>query len=181
MPEQIKLDGTLFGYDTLVKDGSDFIALLGEGEPELYKYMKVILLGDSRGYIPSFFNPGEEATIIGFRECFKDGNSDHIIQVRNGTNEGWVKPSNIQKNVAESRTTNSAYRKIRQHILNITFAEFMDAIFLSMTDTERRNLPVEIGPFIDAMVSYALQRLTEFGELLAKAMYRSLLASNSCV
>ena len=100
MPEEIELGGNIFGYDKLTKEGSDFIALRGEDEPELYKGMSVVLIGDSRGYVPSSFNAGEEVTIIGFREAFKDYNSDDIILVSNGTNEGWVKPSNIQKNIA---------------------------------------------------------------------------------
>ena len=54
MPEQIKLDGIFFGYDTLMKEETDFIALRG-GEPDLYKYMEVVLLGGSRGYVPSSF------------------------------------------------------------------------------------------------------------------------------
>jgi hypothetical protein len=53
MPEQIKLDRSIYGYDKLIK--------------EVYKGMKVVLLGDSRGYVSSSFNPGEEATIIRFR------------------------------------------------------------------------------------------------------------------
>jgi hypothetical protein len=119
----------------------------------------------------AFRNPGEEVTIIKFREAFGDRNSDHIILVSNGTNEGWVKPSNIQKNVAESNSTDSVYRKIRQSV-NIAFAEFMDTIFLRMTDTERENFPVETYPVVNAMVSYALQRLIEFGEILAKTIAR---------
>lgn len=69
--------------------------------PELRKDIKVVLLGDSRGYVPSSFKPGEEVILIKFREPFKDGNSEHIVLVSSGTMEGWVKPSNIQKNVAE--------------------------------------------------------------------------------
>jgi hypothetical protein len=63
-----------------------------------------------------------------------------------------------------------AYRKIRKHIHNVTFAEFMDAVFLYMSDIERRDLPIDTGPFVNAVVSYALRRLPEFGELLAKAI-----------
>jgi hypothetical protein len=71
MPEQIKLDGSIYGYDKLIKEGNNFVALQGEDKPELYKGMKVVLLGDSRGYVSSSFNPGEEVTIIRFREPFK--------------------------------------------------------------------------------------------------------------
>lgn len=92
---RIKLDGSIFGYDEIVVEGADFISLRGEGRPELRKGMRVVLSGDSRGYVPSHFKLQEEAIIIGFRESFKDGNSDHIIQVSNGEKEGWVKPPNI--------------------------------------------------------------------------------------
>jgi hypothetical protein len=46
---------------------NNFVALQGEDKPKLYKGMKVVLLGDSRGYVLSSFNPGEGVTIIGFR------------------------------------------------------------------------------------------------------------------
>ena len=56
--------------------------------PELRKDIKVVLLGDSRGYLPSSFKPGEEVILTKFREPFKDGNSHHIVLVSNGTLEG---------------------------------------------------------------------------------------------
>jgi hypothetical protein len=59
--------------------------------------MKVKLLGDTQGHVPSFFSSGEKVAIIGFREAFRGGNADNIIHVSNGKVEGWVKPSNIQK------------------------------------------------------------------------------------
>jgi hypothetical protein len=97
MSEQIKLDGSIFGYDMLIKEGGEFVALQGEGKPTLYKGMSVVLVGDTQGYVPSDFKPEEEVIIGGFREAFKSGNSDHIVLVSNATREGWVKPSNIQK------------------------------------------------------------------------------------
>jgi hypothetical protein len=45
-------------------EGNNFVALQDEDKPKLYKGMKVVLLGDSRGYVLSSFNPGEEVTII---------------------------------------------------------------------------------------------------------------------
>src|SRR4051812_8490286 len=116
MTEELKLNGSIFGYDTLIKEGDNIIALRGKGVPELYKGMNVILLGDSRGYVPSRFNPGEEATIIEFTEPFKQGESDHVIQVSSSRNTGWVKPSNIQKNVSDFETTDYKYQKIRRSV-----------------------------------------------------------------
>jgi hypothetical protein len=43
------------------------VALQDEDKSKLYKGMKVVLLGDSRGYVSSSFNPGEKVTIIRFR------------------------------------------------------------------------------------------------------------------
>lgn len=54
-------------------------------------------LGDSRGYVPSGFRHGGQVQIVGFTEPFKDGESDHIVEVTDGTHDGWVKPSNIQR------------------------------------------------------------------------------------
>jgi hypothetical protein len=97
MPEQVKLDGMIFGYDTLIRSGREFIALRGTEVPELRKGMRVVMLGDSRGYVPHGFKHGEEVTIDGFTEAFKRGETDHIIRVTNGTRVGWVKPSNVEK------------------------------------------------------------------------------------
>ena len=96
MSEEINFDGSIFGYDKLVKG---FVALRGEDKPELHIGDRIILSGDTQGYVPSSFKSGEEATIIGFREPHKGANSDHIVLVTNAINKGWVKPSNIQKNI----------------------------------------------------------------------------------
>lgn len=131
--------------------------------------MDVVLLGDSRGYVPSGFNPGEEASTIGFRESFKNGYSDHIIQVINGRNEGWIKPSNIQMNIAGQKGVDSNYLKIRRSV-HVAFASFMDNVCLHMNDDERTKLPIETYPFVNKIISYQLQHLTDFDELLAKTI-----------
>src|SRR5437867_905685 len=95
MPERIKIDH-IFGYNTLMKEGSDIIGLAGEEVPELHKGTKVEMVGDTKGYIRSGHRPGEEATIVEFREPDKNGSTDYIIKVSNATREGWVKPSNIR-------------------------------------------------------------------------------------
>lgn len=176
MSEQIKLDGILFGYDTLVKAGEDFIALSGPEVPELTKGMKIVLLGDSRGYVPSGFKPGQEVTIVGFVEAFKHGESDHIVSVTDGTHTGRIKPSNIQRNVVHSGPSDPVYRRIRQAVGSV-FAEFMDTVYLHMTDVERQSLSVETWPFVNAIVSYALTRLPEFSEQLAETISRKYIES----
>jgi hypothetical protein len=93
--EDVDFGGSsLFGYDSLVRR-PEFIELKGKTAKSLNKGMVVEISGDSRGYVPSGHEPGEKVTIIGFREPFKRGESDHIIQVTNGEKVGWVKPSNI--------------------------------------------------------------------------------------
>jgi hypothetical protein len=77
MSEEINL-GHIFGYDKLIKVEGEFVALRGEGQPELYKGKKVVLLGDTQGYVPANFRPNEEVTISGFREPDKAGSTDHI-------------------------------------------------------------------------------------------------------
>jgi hypothetical protein len=64
------------------------------------KGMKVVLVGDVEGYVPGHFKPGEAVIITGFRESFKGGSSDHIIEVSNGTMITWVKPSNIKQSLS---------------------------------------------------------------------------------
>jgi hypothetical protein len=109
MTEKLRFGGVLFGYDTLVKAGENFVALQGDEVPELSIGMKVVLLGDSTGYVPSGFRPGEEVTIVGFQEPFKRGASDHIVEVTNGAVTGRVKPSNIQMNLALSGNHDPAF------------------------------------------------------------------------
>jgi hypothetical protein len=36
----------------------------------------------------------------GFTEPFKNGESDHIVEVRDESTKGWVKPSNIQRSIS---------------------------------------------------------------------------------
>src|SRR5215210_6622924 len=162
MSNEVKLDGNIFGYDTLVEEGRTFTALKGSGEPDLYIGMTAALLGDSRGYVPSGFRPGEDVTITGFTEAFKKGSSDHIIQVSNGTRTGWVKPSNIQRNVLQPdvqlSSTDAVHRRVRQAV-HIAMAELMDSIYVRKSETERKTLPRDVGPYVNAMVSYALKRL----------------------
>jgi hypothetical protein len=108
MSEYVKFGHSIFGYTTLIQEGKRFTALTGEEEEELRVGMKVVLLGDSRGYVPSGFSPGDEVTIVGFTEPFKKGESDHIVEVSNEANQGWVKPSNIQRKT-RTRRDNSAH------------------------------------------------------------------------
>ena len=98
MPEPVKFDGSIFGYDKLIIEDNSFVALQGEGKSELHIGMKIVLVGDTQGYVSPSFTPGEMAIIIRFREPYKDGSSDRIILVSNDKDENWVKPSNIQNN-----------------------------------------------------------------------------------
>jgi hypothetical protein len=95
-------DSSLFGYDKIVREG-DHVTLEGEDVPTLHQGMMVELLGDSRGYVPSGFRPGERAEILAFRQPFDKGPTDHIIRVSNGKTDGWVKPSNIAKSPRQAR------------------------------------------------------------------------------
>src|ERR1700694_4400449 len=97
MSQEVRFGHNIFGYTTLVREGDTFVALTGDGEQELRVDMMVVLLGDSRGYVPSGFSPGDEVTILGFTEPFKNGESDHIVRVGNKSQQGWVKPSNVQR------------------------------------------------------------------------------------
>lgn len=86
---------SLFGYTTLVRDKGVFVALEGKDRPPLTVGMDVRLRGDSRGHVPGGFSPGEQVQITGFCEPWSLGASDHTIEVSNGADRGWVKPSNI--------------------------------------------------------------------------------------
>jgi hypothetical protein len=114
MSEEIIFGDNLFGYTTLVREGNTFLALAGDGQPKLQVGMQVTLLGDSRGYVPSGFRDRQQAQIVGFAEPFKDGRSDHIIQVRDEKQDGWVKPSNIDRaaiDALEDKAANESQRE----------------------------------------------------------------------
>ncbi|MBI5005171.1 MAG: hypothetical protein HZC03_01020 [Candidatus Lloydbacteria bacterium] len=88
-------DGSsLFGYNQVVELGGEIVSIKGE-KGDLFKGMKVELVGDSRGYVPSGHQSGEKVTIVGFSEPFEKGESDHVIMVSGGGKTGMVKPSNI--------------------------------------------------------------------------------------
>ena len=90
-------DFNIFGYSTLVFDGTDIVGLKGERVHELKKGMNVESASDFTKPLPFGFRYGEKVTIIGFREPFKDSSGGDIIRVSNKTSEGWVDPSLIQK------------------------------------------------------------------------------------
>ena len=48
------------------------------------------------------------------------------------------------------------------------FADFMDAVFLRMSEGDRAVLPGETGEYVNAIVAYALEHLDEFGEAVAE-------------
>lgn len=101
MSDTITFDDNVFGYTALVRERDTFVALTGEGKPELRVGMQVVLRGDARGYVPSDFHDGQEVRIVGFVEPFKDGRSNHIIEVTDGNHGGRVKPSNIKRATTE--------------------------------------------------------------------------------
>ena len=174
MSDKVKFGHSLFGYTTLLRDGETFVALTGEGEPELRLGMQVILLGDSRGYVPSGFRHGGQVQIVGFREPFKDGESDHIVEVTDGTHDGWVKPSNIQR-ARNERPGGTAHDKrhldLRKRV-HPAATELLDAVYLALPEAERASLPNDVGQYVERLVGFALSRLEEFGDKLAESVAR---------
>ncbi len=174
MSNEVNFGSNLFGYTTLIRDGDTFVALRGETETELRIGMQIVLLGDSQGYVPSGFRHGQEVRIVGFVEPFKNGESDHIVQVTDGNYEGWVKPSNIQRAINE-RTKGTMLDKrhleMRKRVHSAA-AELLDAVYLGIAEAERAELPDDIGQYVDVMVGFALNRLEEFGEKLAETVAR---------
>ena len=96
--EQFRDGSNLFGYDTFVRRVTIVAMEPGEGwtKPTLELGMKVRLLGDTKGYVPGNFQHHEQGVIVGFREPFDGEVSDHIVEVANQRNRGWVKPSNLE-------------------------------------------------------------------------------------
>jgi hypothetical protein len=93
--EELSFGGSsIFGYDKIVRRGFG-VTLEGRDVLTLEQGMIVELEGDSKGYVPGGFRPGEKVVIVTFRQPFDEGSSDHIIQVSNLEGVGWVKPSNI--------------------------------------------------------------------------------------
>jgi hypothetical protein len=70
MTEEINSKYSLFGYDIYLKEYDRIIGLRDDYKSVLLIGMQVVLLGDTRGYIPGGFRPGEEVTIIEFCEPF---------------------------------------------------------------------------------------------------------------
>jgi hypothetical protein len=92
-------DFNVFGYDTLIKNGTDFVGLKGKSVEELKKGMDVELESDFRNPLPSGFRYGEKVTIIGFREPFTSESGGDIILVSNKRSEVWFSPLSIQKDL----------------------------------------------------------------------------------
>jgi len=135
--------GYLFGYTTLVRDGDTFVALRGETAPELRVGMQVVLLGDSRGYVPSGFHHGQEVRIVGFVEPFKNGGSDNIIEVADGKHEGWVKPSNIQRAIngrPKGTMLEERHLEMRKRVYPAR-ADLLDAVYLGMAEARTGGAP----------------------------------------
>lgn len=175
MPEDVPLGHDLFGYTILVRDREEFIALKGDGVPDLRVGMSVVLLGDSRGYVPSGHRPGAEVRIVGFVEPFKKGESDHIIEVTDGKYSGRVKPSNIQRNIAGSHSGADPYDARHQQMrgrVHPSIGDLMDAVYVGLSAADRQALPDQIGTYVDAIVAHALAHLSEFAELLAETIAR---------
>jgi hypothetical protein len=79
MTEQVDFGcSSIFGYTSLLRR-PHYFALKGDGAENLLVGMVVEMSGDSNGYVPSHFAPGEHVLITAFAEPFKDGNADHII------------------------------------------------------------------------------------------------------
>jgi hypothetical protein len=171
MSDDFKFGGELFGYTTLVSDGRSFIGLSGDRVPDLRIGEQVVLLGES---VPFGFRHGQKVRIAGFTEPFKDGKSDHIIEVTDGQHSGWIKPSNIQRpanNRQQGDANDMRYLAIRK-LLQSSTADFADTVYSKMSSAERATLPSKVFEFVNTVVSFALDRLAEFGEKLAEFVAR---------
>jgi hypothetical protein len=172
MEKEIKVDGSIFGYNTFVKNDDHIITLKGDRITELDIGMEVILLGDSEGYLPSDFKPGEKVTIVQFTEPFLQPRTDDIVQVSNGSRTGWIKPSNIQvtRYGSEIRCRADANHRRMKSEIRVELATFLDTVYRSMSNTERAELSHEKKCYEDSMVSYALNKLPGFEDLLAQTI-----------
>jgi hypothetical protein len=174
MSIDVRFGHSIFGYTTIVQEGNTFVALTGEGEPELRVGMEVVLLGDSRGYVPSGFSPGDEVTIVGFTEPFKNGESDHIVKVSNKSTQGRVKPSNIQRSISAptaSTPSDKRHQKMRKRV-HPAAADLMDAVYLAMSEQERLSLSDDIGSYANDLVAHALRGSGELQRVLAQTIAR---------
>jgi hypothetical protein len=99
-------DHNLFGYNGVIVADGKVIALINLDEnsnvPRISIGDKVLLVGDSQGYIPSGHTSGQRADVIALTEPFLQGpkgtnTSDRVIQVNSGGIIGWIKPSNVDK------------------------------------------------------------------------------------
>jgi hypothetical protein len=174
MSQEVSLGADLFGYTTLIKEGDTFVGLTGEGEKELRIGMNVVLLGNSKGYGFLGFSPGDEVTIIGFREAFKGGVTKKIVNVQRGTQQGWIKTSEIQLPIGgpkPSSPSDKRHLQMRKHV-HPAAADLMDAVYLGLSEHERLSLPDKVYLYMDRLVMYALENIRIFGEILAETIAR---------
>src|SRR5713226_8069280 len=59
------------------------------------------------------------------------------------------------------------HKRVRQY-RPPAFADFMDEVYRRIPDPERQLLPVDTSPYINAIVTFALNHLAEFGEALVE-------------
>jgi hypothetical protein len=99
-------DHNLFGYDGVVVNEGKIISLINldkdESIPSIHLNGEVPIKGDSDGYISSGHKPGDRVKVIGFIEPFFESetgrrSSDKIIKVEGNGAIGWIKPSEIDK------------------------------------------------------------------------------------
>jgi len=86
--------GSVFGYERLVRRPVA-IAIEGPGKQRLYLGSRVVLQGDSRGYVPGGFEDGDEGMIVALLSPDEHGSGDHIVMVEGARGRGRVKPWNI--------------------------------------------------------------------------------------
>ncbi|SHH28766.1 TIR domain-containing protein [Chryseolinea serpens] len=173
MSEDINLKHNLFGYNRIEQEYDEIVALKGDLVMELHKGMTVKLVGDSRGYVPGNFKPGEEVTIVGFTLPYSNGETDHIIEVSNGSHKGWVKPSNIQRREysSEIRVKMDAVLWKMQQRASAASGELFEVVYKSLSDDDRWNIPTQgLLEYSNFMVTRALSNLDEFGYILMQTI-----------
>jgi len=103
---------SLFGYDGVVVTGGKIVSLVNldgdEDVPTVSLGAEVTIEGNSRGYVSSGHKPGDQVKVIGFIEPFFSAgegqmSSDKIIKVEGNGTIGWIKPSEIDKQLLKKQ------------------------------------------------------------------------------
>ena len=93
--EFIDFKGSMFGYTMALKKDGKIIGMCGEDAEVPYLEVGNEVKPKLEGLYG--FDSNETAEIVDFREPNVDGNTDHVVKIKQGEKVAWVKPYQMEK------------------------------------------------------------------------------------